>query len=161
MLVVLFTSCVYAPILCSCGTVSLCVRSWWLSARLIQPTGDCAVRDCHGNRGLVDYRNYHTVANCVNPACRNAEAHPETQVFLRLLNLNHGASFRGNSPLKRQEHSLETWNSWIPTRRGILQLLTQHLHGDKTLPYCISCCLWVAVDFGRDDGGGSGLGLLK
>lgn len=59
-----------------------CVCSWSLSARLIQPTGDCAVRDCHGNRGPVDYRNYHTVANCVNPGCRNAEPHPETQVFL-------------------------------------------------------------------------------
>lgn len=134
-----------------------CVRSWSLSARLIQPTGDCAVRDCHGNRGPVDYRNYHTVANCVNPGCRNAEPHPEKQVFLRLLNLNHEASFRGNSPLKQQEHSLEMWNSWIPTRRGILQWLTQRLHRDMTLPYCISCCMWVVVDFGGVMRG-SGLG---
>lgn len=148
------------PISCSCETVSPLFAADHCQLDLSSRTGDCALRDCHGNRGPVDYRNYHTVANCVNPGCRNAEPHPETQVFLRLLNLNHEAPFRGNSPLKQQEHSLEMWNSWIPTRRGVLQWLAQHLHGDMTLPYCISCRMRVAVDFGGGDEGVRA-GMLK
>lgn len=107
------------PILCSCGTVSPVFAADHCQLDLSsQPvTAQREIAMVTGDR--FDYRNYHTVANCVNPGCRNAEPHPETQVFLRLLNLNHEASFRGNSPLNQQERSLEMWNSWIPTRRGI------------------------------------------